>query len=124
MSRKVLPFTVRAALAAWLTPHRSAIENPTPSNYKTLIAYAEEATKALTYPIDYGHIQSLIRTLGWALPTNLRRSLAAKNNPNIDKFAQSGQPTIKHATLCAQVRNLEARVAFLESQLGVSTAAH
>lgn len=119
MSRNTLPFSVRAALAAWLTPHQVAIENPTPTTYKSYSWYAAEATKALTYPIDRCHIQGLTKSLGWSV-SNHRRSLAAREafttNP---KFISSSRPTLKYATLCANVAALTKRVTHLETQLGI-----
>lgn len=120
MSRNMLPFTVRAALAAWLTPHRTAIENPTPTTYKPYGWYAAEATKALTYPIDQRHVLGLTKSLGWSINTNLRRSLASREGLTTNpKFVNSGRPTLKYATLCTNLHHLETRVAHLETQLGI-----
>lgn len=123
-TRNQLPLEQKFALLAFIKKHREALSNPTTETYRSLEGWAQLASLELNVPIHYSTLTRYAEAANIPLNPSLRRSIASTKavRPNINTSGLTPLP--KYAAICDHINRLETRVAFLESQLGVSTAAH
>lgn len=124
-SRKHLSLAQKFEFFAFLKKHRDALSNPTPETYRTFDEWARLASLELNIPIHPTTLPNYARAAGIPLNPSLRRSVAntvnAPKRPSPTTIGLTPMP--KYAALCDHVNRLEARITFLESQLGVATTA-
>ena len=124
-TRNQLTLEQKFALLAFIKKHREALSNPTTETYRSLEGWAQLASLELNTPIHYSTLTRYAEAGNIPLNPSLRRSIASTKavRPNINTSGLTPLP--KYAALCDHINRLEARITFLESQLGVaSTAAH
>lgn len=109
------------ALFTFIKRNRDALCNPTPATYKTLDEWADLAAAELNLTKLKPTVLSRYAVVcGCPINTTLRRSLGSiRNHSPTGQIPSHLQPTLKHAEVCARLRAVEARLASLETQLGV-----
>lgn len=123
-TRNQLPLEKKFALLAFIKKHREALSNPTTETYRSLDEWARLASLELNTTILSSSLTRYAQAGNIPLNPSLRRSIASTKavRPNINTSGLTPLP--KYGALCDHINRLEARITFLESQLGVSTAAH
>lgn len=119
--RNQLNLQRKFALFNFIKRNREPLCNPTPDNYKTLDEWAALASVEIGIPIKSTVLARYAATSGHPVNTTLRRTIASTRNfpRGIMCPPDKLRPTIKYATLCSKVTSLEARLASLETQLGI-----